>query len=325
MLQTGSTQVNVARHLGVSQSVISRLWNRYLNTGEVVDRPRSGRPRMTTRRQDLIITNHAQRNNTQSATRLRQHLQRVAGVQVSAQTIRNRLHDAQVNAFRPRIVLPLTPRHRQARSAWCRIHQRWTRRQWGDVMFSDESRFELDFNDGRVRVWRHRGDRYHPDNMIAHHRFGRGSVMVWGGITSTGRTPLHVCQGNVNGVYYRDNIIDPLVVPFARRHGPGFILQDDNAPAHRANVVRNHLQRRQINSLPWPSMSPDLSPIENLWDFLGRRVRDVVPAPQNLQQLALVLQQEWAAVPQATIRQHINSMRRRCTACLTVNGGPTRY
>ena len=79
--------------------------------------------------------------------------------------------------------------------------------------------------------------------------------MVWDGITMMGSTDLHVCQGRVAGVYYRVNVLAPYVVPFARRHGRGFVFQDNNARAHRAKDVMNYLQRRNIRSLPWPAMS----------------------------------------------------------------------
>ena len=324
-LQTGSTQVNVARRLGVSQSVVSRLWNRYRNYGTVADLPRSGRPRATTYRQDRLIVIEALRNRTQNATRLQQRLRQVTGTRVATQTVRNRLHDAQLNARRPTIVLPLTLHHRQARRAWSRRHIRWTMQQWRSVMFSDESRFTLDFNDGRVRVWRRRGERHRNVAMVPHNRYGGGSVMVWAGITMNDRTDLHVCQGNMTGVYYRDNIVEPIVVPFAQRHGPGFVFQDDNARPHRARVVLDHLQRRQINNLPWPARSPDLSPIEHLWDILGRRVRGRQVPPRTLGQLAQALQEEWHQIPQNAIRRLILSMRRRCNACLQAEGGPTRY
>ena len=79
----------------------------------------------------------------------------------------------------------------------------------------------------------------------------------------TKRTELHVCQGNVTGLYYRDNVIKPPVVPYASRQGNAIIFEDDNARAHRARVVQDHLQFRRIMTLPWPAKSPDLSPIEH--------------------------------------------------------------
>ena len=149
--------------------------------------------------------------------------------------------------------------------------------------------------------------------------------MVWGGITMTDRTDLHVCQGRVTGMYYLDNVLAPYVIPFARRHGRGFVFQDDNAGVHRARVVTNYLQRRNIRTLPWPAMSPDLSPIEHVWDILGKRVRRCIRQPRTLGELCAVLQEEWGRIPQVTIRRLIGSMHRRCIACYDNRGRPTRY
>ena len=68
----------------------------------------------------------------------------------------------------------------------------------------------------------------------------------------TGRTELHSCQGNVNELFNRDNVTESIAVPYARRHGNAFIFQDDNARAHRARVVQDHLQFRKITTLLWP-------------------------------------------------------------------------
>ena len=84
---------------------------------------------------------------------------------------------------------PLLPRHRTARRHWCTLHMRWQRVQWGRVMFTDESRFSIQLNDGRVRVYRRPGERFADVNVRQRHRFGGGSVMVWGGISIHHRTP----------------------------------------------------------------------------------------------------------------------------------------
>ena len=123
LLQGGSTQADVARQLNVSQSVISRLWNHQQQTGNVTDIHRVGRPRATTRQQDRLLVTSVLRNRHQNATQLQRRLYQVTGVQVSTQTVRNRLHDRGLNARRPYIVLPLRARHRRARRDWARQYQ----------------------------------------------------------------------------------------------------------------------------------------------------------------------------------------------------------
>ena len=124
---------------------------------------------------------------------------------------------------------------------------------------------------------------------------------------------------------YRDNVLAPYVIQFARRHGRGFSFQDDNARAHSARVVTNYLQRRNIRTLPWPSMSPALSPIEHVLDILGKCVRRRIPQPRTLGELGAALLDELGRIPLVTIRRLIGSMRRRCIACYDNRGGPTRY
>ena len=250
MLQVGTTQTVVARTMNVSQSVISRLWSRYRATHSVNDRRRSGRPMATTHAQDRFIRTLALRNHVKTANQIRARLQADTGVRVSAQTIRNRLHRGHFHTRRPRVIPCLRDHHIRARRRWCRDRQHWDNRRWNNVMFSDESRFTVDFLDRHRRMWRRRNERFHDVNVIRHDQFGGGSVMVWGGITAAGRTDLHVVAGRVTGQYYRDNILAAHVVPFARRHGRRFNFQDDNARCHRARIVTDYLQQRHITTLP---------------------------------------------------------------------------
>ena len=158
-------------------------------TNSVRNRPRSGSPRSTTNREDRYITNMALRQRTTTARRLRDNLRTATGTRVSHQTIRNRLRANNLRCRRQAVRPPLLPRHRTARRHWCTLHLRWQRVQWGRVMFTDESRFSIQFNDGRVRVYRRPGERFADVNVRQRHRFGGGSVMVWGGISIHHRTP----------------------------------------------------------------------------------------------------------------------------------------
>ena len=120
--------------------------------------------------------------------------------------------------------------------------------------------------------------------------------MVCGGITMAGRTELHNCRRNVTGLHYRDNVIEPIVVPYARRHGKAFIFHDDNARAHRACVVQDHIRFRGITTLPWPAKYPGYSPAEHLWDILRRRVLRRPHKLQDINELADALQEEWRRI-----------------------------
>ena len=138
---------------------------------------------------------------------------------ISAQTVRNRLHTAGLRARQPAVRLLLHDRHRAARWAWAREHVRWTRDQWRRVIWSDESRFCMQRVDGRIRVWRRRGER-HSQNCIVERDRGRGgSVCVWGAIGIGVKTDMVHFNGYVNAQVYMDNaLIDQVVPLFQTRH-----------------------------------------------------------------------------------------------------------
>ena len=86
-----------------------------------------------------------------------------------------------------------------------------------------------------------------------------------------------------------------------------------------ATLVREYLNN--VNVLP----SPDMNPIEHLWDYLDRQLRQRVPPPANGQQLEEVLLDVWCRIPADVIRRLTTSMRRRVLACIDARGGHTRY
>lgn len=240
-------------------------------------------------------------------------------------TIRRALASHGLKNRRPYKGLMLTQRRRGGRLNWARLHLRWTRRQWGSVLFSDESKFNVSFADGRMRVWRSRGTRFDDRCVTEYDRWGGGSVHVWGGITAFEKTDLVVLIGNVTAQTYINDVLRPVVVPFMGRHLRRGLFQQDNARAHTARATMQFLNQNGINVLDWPSFSPDLSPIEHLWDELGRTVRKRNPPPQNVQQLRQALIAEWNNLPQQKVLTLIQSMRRRIQACINANGGHTKY
>ena len=104
-----------------------------------------------------------------------------------------------------------------ARLAWARARHRWRLHTWQHILFSDESRFSLRFSDGRYRVYHRGGERFTDQCVYKSDRFGGGRVNVWAGNVHDGRTQLNFVKGTLNTVKYRDDILDPIVLPFLQQ------------------------------------------------------------------------------------------------------------
>ncbi|GFT44786.1 transposable element Tcb1 transposase [Trichonephila clavipes] len=101
-------------------------------------------------------------------------------------------------------------------------------------MITNESRFALEPDDNRIRIWRKQGTRNQPQNITEHHAFRGGSIMVWAGVSLGYRTDLHIFKrGSVTTVWYPYEVLKPIVRLYAAAVGPTFVLMDDNARPHR--------------------------------------------------------------------------------------------
>ena len=181
--------------------------------------------------------------------------------------------------------------------------------------------------DGRMRVWRHKDTVYTPRNIPPIVPYGGGSVMVWGCISHDSKLDLVTIQGNLTGDQYIRDVLQPVVVPHFDNHplATRFVYMDDNAKPHRPRAVTTYLQSEAVTSVPWPAMSPDLNPIEHIWDMLGRRIHAREPPVQNIRQLEAGLHREWQQLSQQDIRRLTGRMRCRVEAVIQARGGYTRY
>ena len=141
-----------------------------------------------------------------------------------------------------------------------------------------------------------------------------------------GHTDSHViANGTLTAVRYWDEILREIARPYAGAVDPGFLLVQDNARPHVARVCRQFLDDEGIDAIDWPSRSPDLNPIEHLWDIMYRCIRRCQVSPQTVQELTDALIQVWEEIPQDTICRLIRTMPRRCLGCILARGGHTQH
>ncbi|GFT40236.1 transposable element Tc1 transposase [Trichonephila clavipes] len=162
-----------------------------------------------------------------------------------------------------------TATHYHLQLAWSRKQTLWTPQQWASVMFSDDSRFSLQSDSRRTFICRAPGTRYQQENIIEQHRFGGARLFVWERIILAFRTGMYVQIGTITGQFDRDLILKQHVRVFCGPMSAKFLFMDDNARPHRANIVNKCYQLEDITRMDWPAFSPNLNPVEHVWDMLG--------------------------------------------------------
>ena len=151
--------------------------------------------------------------------------------------------------------------------------------------------------------------------------------MVWGCISHDCKLDLVTIQGNLTDDQYVRDVLQPVVVPHFDNHPLPTrpVYMDDNTRPHRSRAVTAYLQSEAVTSVPWPALSPDLNPIEHIWDMLGGRILARDPPVQSIRQLEAALHREWHQLSQQDIRSLTLGMRRRVEVVIQARGGYTRY
>lgn len=193
------------------------------------------------------------------------------------------------------------------------------------VCFSDESSFEILAKKSQF-VRRRPGEKYHPDCIVPTVKHPT-KVMIWSVISGKGTGRLYVVQGTMRQDQYKE-VLQRRLLPQLRDwfpNGESFVFMQDGAPCHTARSVKAFLQQENVPLLPWPGNSPDMNPIENVWELIKREVAKDNITTKN--QLIEKIIHVWNHHPQMqeAVQSCIDSMPRRIQALITAKGGMTKY
>jgi hypothetical protein len=210
----------------------------------------------------------------------------------------------------------LTEEHKRRRVAFGQ--QKRSRDFIERVFTTDEKTFTIS-RDARG-AWVEVGEDPPPRQTLKY----QSSVKVWGGVGMRGLTPLFRVPASQTGEQYRTFLRDQVFPKMKRRYGSGWIFQQDGDGTHTARVVTHWLDSQEVEWIrDWPSRSPDLSPIENLWAILGQRL--AFRMHRTEEGLWRSLQEEWAKIDADLCRKLGLSLGKRLKEVVDKDGEPLRY
>lgn len=207
---------------------------------------------------------------------------------------------------------------------WANTHKDWTADDWGRVLWSDESRFELNTSDSRKSVIRKPEEAFQQSCIRTTVKFP-ASVMVWGFMSGEGVGSLYFIEGTVNAAKYRE-ILETSLMPTLRRlksRRKRFIFQQDGATCHTAKSSKEWMAKKNIPLLPWAPSSPDMSPIETLWGVMKKKLRE--KPVKTIKELRDNLQLIWDGFTPEFCKSLVDTMPQRVSDLLSNKGGVTKW
>lgn len=317
--EDGQGYKKIASTLKLSCSTVAKIIQRFKRAGSTQNRPRVGRPKKLSARAERHVQMLSLKDRRRSAVSIAAEIEEVGGQPVSSQTIRRTLHQIGVHGRHPRRKPLLKTVHKKARKQFAEDMSTKHMDYWNHVLWSDETKIHLFGSDGLKHVWRRPGEEYKDKCVMPTVKHGGGNVMVWGCMSAAGVGELHFIEGNMNSNMYCE-ILQQSMIPSLQKLGRRAVFQHDNEPKHTSKTTTALLKRLRVKVMDWPSMSPDLNPIEHLWGILKRKVE--VCKVSNIRDAVM---EEWKSIPVATCEALVNSMPRRVKAVLDNNGGHTKY
>ena len=247
-----------------------------------------------------------------------------AGKSVSLSTVKRVLYRHGLKGHSARKKPLLQKKKKKARLQFANAHRDKDLNFWRHFLWSDETKIELFGHNGHRYVWRKKGEACKPENTIQTVKYRGGSIMLWGCFAAGGTGALHKIDGIMRKEHYVEILKQHLKTSRRKlKLGRKWVFQMDNDTKHTAKLVTKWIKDNKVNFLQWPSQSPDLNPIENLWAELKRHVQ--ARRPTNLAQLHQFCQEEWAKIPANYCEKLVEGYPKRLTQVIQFKGNGTKY
>jgi len=318
--KTKMSMDEVAAQLNISKCCVYNAVRKHEETGDFADKQRSGRPPKVGERELRHLKRLVIGDNRLSCSKITMELNQSLNKPVTRRTIFNYLKKLGYE-YKVKIKKQwLNAQHRKQRVAWCTQYAHFTKDDWRNVIFSDESTFYVLQRKNQVKIWRTDEERLHPDCIEQLTTGNGGKLGIWGGICGQGPTESKIYDGNMNGELYCSVLGGELKRSLNKLHNKEKIIyQQDLAPWHKSKIVQEKLKKLKFKVLDWAPRSCDLNPIEMLWSIIDKKL--ISKPIYNKETLRQRLEEEWNGIGVELCQKLLDSMPERIHQCLKAKGG----